>query len=92
MGPMAGEFSEAFSLGDDDGTISSIDTDGVAFAAIQGLAIQLEQKRDEISDLQAQHEQKTERIDDLEAEHERKDERIDDLKARLAVIEEAIDG
>ena len=99
MGPMAGAFSEAFGLGDNDETISSIDADGVAFAAIQGLAHRLERKRDEISDLEAQHERKAERIDDLEAEtaavrraNERKDDRIEDLEARLAALEEAVDA
>ena len=53
MGPMAGEFREAFGLGDDNGTISSIDADGVAFAAIQGLANQLERKTERIEDLEA---------------------------------------
>ncbi len=37
MGPTAQDFYEAFGLGPDDRSINSIDGDGVAFAAIQGL-------------------------------------------------------
>ena len=42
MGPMAQDFSAAFGLGDDDKTISTVDPDGVALAAIQGLNAKLE--------------------------------------------------
>ena len=37
MGPMAQDFYRAFGLGDSDKAINSIDSSGVAFAAIQGL-------------------------------------------------------
>jgi hypothetical protein len=37
LGPMAQDFSKAFSLGKDDKTIATVDADGVALAAIQGL-------------------------------------------------------
>jgi hypothetical protein len=37
MGPMAQDFSAAFGLGEDDTHISTVDADGVALAAIQGL-------------------------------------------------------
>jgi endosialidase-like protein len=37
VGPMAQDFKAAFGLGDDDKLISTIDLDGVALAAIQGL-------------------------------------------------------
>jgi len=37
MGPMAQDFSAAFGLGEDDKHISTVDADGVALAAIQGL-------------------------------------------------------
>jgi hypothetical protein len=42
LGPMAQDFREAFHLGIDDERISSIDEDGVALAAIQGLNQKLE--------------------------------------------------
>ncbi len=37
LGPMAQDFHAAFGLGRDDKTIGTVDADGVAFAAIQGL-------------------------------------------------------
>jgi hypothetical protein len=37
LGPMAQDFHAAFGLGDSDRTIGSVDADGVALAAIQGL-------------------------------------------------------
>ena len=41
MGPMAQDFYRAFGLGDTDKAINSIDSSGVAFAAIQGLNARL---------------------------------------------------
>ena len=37
MGPTAQDFSRAFGLGEDNHHITTVDTDGVALAAIQGL-------------------------------------------------------
>jgi hypothetical protein len=37
LGPMAQDFKQAFGLGASDRTISKVDADGVAFAAIQAL-------------------------------------------------------
>jgi trimeric autotransporter adhesin len=42
MGPMAQDFRAAFALGENDTTISTVDADGVALAAIQGLNAKLE--------------------------------------------------
>ena len=41
MGPIAQDFFEAFQLGEDERRISTVDADGVAFAAIQGLNAKL---------------------------------------------------
>ena len=55
MGPMAQDFHAAFGLsGTDDKGITTIDADGVALAAIQGLARQLERKDRELSELRAE--------------------------------------
>ncbi|MFO1499576.1 MAG: tail fiber domain-containing protein [Verrucomicrobiota bacterium] len=43
LGPMAQDFYAAFGLGADDKHIATVDADGVAFAAIQGLADRLEE-------------------------------------------------
>lgn len=45
MGPMAQDFFAAFGLGGGDTTITSVDPDGVALAAIQGLNQKLEEQR-----------------------------------------------
>ncbi|MBK6725695.1 MAG: tail fiber domain-containing protein [Xanthomonadales bacterium] len=42
IGPVAQDFRAAFGLGDDERTISTVDTAGVALAAIQGLNAKLE--------------------------------------------------
>ena len=55
LGPMAQDFHAAFGLGPDDQHISSVDVDGVALAAIQGLnqklTEELKQKATEITEL-----------------------------------------
>ena len=45
MGPMAQDFRAAFGLGETELGISTLDADGVAFAAIQGLNAKLEAER-----------------------------------------------
>jgi hypothetical protein len=45
MGPVAEDFHAAFGLGDSDRSISTIDADGVALAAIQGLYQVLQEER-----------------------------------------------
>lgn len=51
IGPMAQDFYGAFELGQGDTGISSLDTSGVAFAAIQGLHAIVEEKDQEIATL-----------------------------------------
>ncbi len=51
MGPTAQDFYAAFSLGGSDTTITTVDPDGVALAAIQGLNQKVEEKDVEIRNL-----------------------------------------
>jgi hypothetical protein len=53
MGPVAQDFHAAFGLGADDKRIATVDTDGVALAAIQGLHELLREKDAEIAGLRA---------------------------------------
>ncbi len=53
MGPMAQDFFRAFGLGDSDRSINSVDAQGVAFAAIQGLHQMVKEKDAEIAKLAA---------------------------------------
>ena len=54
IGPMAQDFKHAFYPGSDDKTISTLEADGVAFAAIQGLNKKLEAQKTENAELKAQ--------------------------------------
>jgi hypothetical protein len=51
MGPMAQDFREAFGLGEDEKHISTVDSEGVALAAIQALYEENQEKRQEVSQL-----------------------------------------
>jgi hypothetical protein len=73
MGPTAEQFHDAFELGDSEEHINSMNLDGVALAAIQGLSEKVDDK--------------DERIDDLEAENEQLRERNAELEDRLAAVE-----
>jgi hypothetical protein len=54
IGAMAQDFYRAFKVGEDDKHISSIDPDGVALAAIQGLNAELEERDAKIKALKAE--------------------------------------
>jgi hypothetical protein len=73
IGPMAQDFSAAFGVGEDDTTISSVDADGVALAAIQGLYSVVQDKDKQIAA--------------LKTENATQQKQIDDLSARLAALE-----
>jgi hypothetical protein len=53
IGPMAQDFRAAFDLGEDDKHISTVDADGVALAAIQGLHQLVQEKDTQIAALEA---------------------------------------
>jgi hypothetical protein len=73
MGPMSQDVYAAFGLGDSDTSINTVDADGVALAAIQGLY--------ELSQEQAA------RIDVLETENADLQQRLDDLETRVTALE-----
>ena len=68
IGPMAQDFREAFSLGRDDKHITSVDADGVALAAIQGLNEKLEEKTQEVDALKKSVAALTELVNKLAAQ------------------------
>lgn len=57
MGPVAQDFYAAFGLGEDEVSIASVDADGVALAAIQGLYELVQELRDQNQALQARVEE-----------------------------------
>lgn len=65
LGPMAQDFHAAFGLGADDKHIATVDADGVALAAIQGLNQKVEEKNAEIRDLKRELEQLKQIVDKL---------------------------
>jgi hypothetical protein len=74
MGPMAQDFHAAFGLGSDDKHIATVDADGVALAAIQGLNQKVESAR-----------QQTEsRLQELEAENHALRQRLERLERLLS--------
>lgn len=90
MGPMAADFADAFSLGDTDESIATVDADGVAFAAIQGLATQVDKKDQRLEELEHKVETKTNQIDQFERENETLRERCETLESRLTALEERV--
>ncbi len=64
---MAQDFHAAFGLGVSDKLIDTIDPDGVALAAIQGLHALVEEKDAEIDELRSQLGALTRRVEDLAA-------------------------
>jgi hypothetical protein len=67
MGPMAQDFYAAFGLGESETTISTVDADGVALAAIQGLYQRSQEQAARIQALEAQNASLQQRLDGLEA-------------------------
>jgi hypothetical protein len=78
MGPMAQDFYAAFGLGGSDTTITTVDPDGVALAAIQGLNQKVEDGSRRSED----------RIQRLQQKLDQKETEITDLKQRLAKLEQ----
>jgi len=74
MGPMAQDFYAAFGLGESDTSITTVDADGVALAAIQALY--------ELSQEQA------DRIQALETQNASLQQRLHDLESRVSALEE----
>lgn len=81
IGPMAESFHETVDVGHSDDHINAINADGVAFAAIQGLAERAEAREDRIADLEAENERLSERNETLE-------ERLADLEATVTALSE----
>lgn len=68
MGPTAQDFHAAFGLnGDDDRSIATVDPDGVALAAIQGLNVRLESEKAANATLRAELADLSKRLRALES-------------------------
>jgi trimeric autotransporter adhesin len=71
MGPMAQDFRAAFGLGTDDRSIVTIDADGVALAAIQGLNEKATELEVTVAKLVSENRELRDRLDRLEASRPR---------------------
>jgi phage I-like protein len=82
----------------DGGTIASVDADGVALAAIQGLAERLDETDDRVASLQAEtaetasSDEQADCLDRLEAENERLRERFAALQAGVPAPDQRPDS
>ena len=83
MGPMAQDFRAAFGLGEDDKHISTVDADGVALAAIQGLNAKLGRQ---IADKDARIDLQQQRIAELETRLQQ----LESLRGELDVVKRAL--
>lgn len=83
MGPMAQDFYAAFGLGRDERYIGTLDADGVALAAIQGLSQILEEKDLKMAALQAETAAQENRLANLEARLAALENQVGDSDLRL---------
>jgi len=85
LGPVAQDFHAAFGLGADDRSITTVDADGVALAAIQGLYAIVQEKDCEIGELIERDRRKDHRVGELEDRNAKLEARIARLEALLFV-------
>jgi len=94
MGPTSEDFYAAFGLGDDQRAIATIDLDGVALAAIQGLAAENVALREESADLREETETLRSRLTATEQSlaemRTRQDQELASMQAELAMLREMI--
>jgi hypothetical protein len=80
IGPMAQDFRAAFSLGADDKTIYPIDSIGISLVAIQALHQQVQEKDQQIAELQAQLAKQAEAMEQQQKLTATLSERLDRLE------------
>lgn len=66
IGPTAQDFSAAFAVGESETGITTVDADGVALAAIQGLNLKLEETREALKSREAENAELRSRLERLE--------------------------
>jgi hypothetical protein len=81
IGPMAQDFATAFGVGENDVTISTVDAQGVALAAIQGLYAQVKDRDATIAEQQRE----------IAALYDRMAQ-VESLRGELAALKDAIAG
>ncbi len=89
LGPVAQDFHAAFGFGDDDKHVATVDADGVALAAIQGLHQLLQEKEARLAQLESAARAKDAQIASLETRLTALERTI---KCRLGVVAETAPG
>jgi hypothetical protein len=90
MGPMAQDFYAGFSLGNDDRHIMTVDAEGVALAAIQGLHAMLEERMSEKdAKIEAQQQAIAEQQREV-AELRERLSRVESLRSELDAVKRAL--
>ena len=79
VGPMAEDFYQAFGLGADDKHIATVDSDGIALAAIQALHQKQQAKDLQIADLASKLEQKDQQMATLTEQLKRLEEKLSQI-------------
>ncbi len=87
MGPMAQDFYAAFGLGSSERQIGTVDADGVALAAIQGLHRLVTEGEARIAELERENAALEQRLASLEAESAERDRQLAAFDARLEALE-----
>jgi len=87
MGPMAEDFHDAFELGTGETGINSINADGVAFAAIQGLAERLADARERLDRRDERVATLESEVQSVRTENQSLRETNEHLRERLAAVE-----
>jgi len=83
MGPTAQDLYAAFSLGEDDKHIDTIDADGVALAAIQGLHLIAKDQQKELDDQQKVLQSQETEINNLKSQSQQLDDRVRVLEEKI---------
>ena len=88
IGPMAQDFRAAFGLGHDDKSISMLDAQGVAFAAIQGLNAKVDQQNQLLqTELQTGGQEKNRQLAEQAATIQEQQRQLAELSERLQKAE-----
>lgn len=97
LGPMAEDFHDAFDVGSSDDHINSINADGVALAAIQGLAEReaatterVEATEERVDDAEQRIDAADDRVAELEAENEALRSELEELRAEVEFVQNAM--
>ena len=86
MGPVAQDFHAAFGLGGTDKGIATVDADGVALAAIQGLHTMVREKEAQLGELALRLEEKDGEVAQLHERLAANDARMARLEQQLAEL------